>query len=218
MLHSYSIRRFSQLLPVLALILVNAIPLLGVLFLGWSAGTILFVYWAESIPIGFFALLRLGLAGTSEERRSQFISRLPAMLFFIIHFGMFMLVHRIFLFGLIGLPDLEEQEVAVLLASLFMSHGTSFIMNYINGREFEVTKLSSEMTRPYVRIFVMQVTLVVGGFVVMSFKEPSILLVLLVLLKTGIDLYSHIRNHSRYGIDAPGPLAGNLEQPGNSFV
>jgi hypothetical protein len=42
--------------PVLALLAANAIPLFGVVFLGWDAFHIVLLYWAENIVIGFNAL------------------------------------------------------------------------------------------------------------------------------------------------------------------
>ena len=42
----------SSVGAVVALVVANAMPLLGVLFLGWSVWTILIVYWLENGIVG----------------------------------------------------------------------------------------------------------------------------------------------------------------------
>lgn len=215
MFQNYLPKSFSLIVSGLALILVNAIPLLGVLFRDWDAGTILFLYWAESIPVGIFALLRIGFAGQGMKPKSQFKTRLGIMLFFPLHFGIFMTGHLFFVFAFFGPPALGMQETVLLVTSLFLSHGTSFGMNYLIGGEYRVATPDAEMARPYTRIFVMHITLVVGGIMAMFLGEPILLLVVMVLLKTGIDLYSHLANHARYRTNARRPIASDIEQPGN---
>lgn len=45
-------------LPLIALILANMIPVVGVLYFEWNAFVIVGLYWAESIIVGFYTLLR----------------------------------------------------------------------------------------------------------------------------------------------------------------
>ena len=44
---------------VVALIVANAIPLFGALFLGWNVWLILIVYWLENGIVGFFNVLKI---------------------------------------------------------------------------------------------------------------------------------------------------------------
>ena len=44
---------------VLALLLANLVPLVGVLGFGWDLGAIMVLFWAESGIIGFYSILRL---------------------------------------------------------------------------------------------------------------------------------------------------------------
>ena len=41
------------------LVLLNLIPVAGVAFLGWDAGYILLLYWAENLVMGGIALIRI---------------------------------------------------------------------------------------------------------------------------------------------------------------
>lgn len=59
----------SSVGAVVALIVANAVPLGGVLLLGWSVWTILIVYWLENGIVGFFDVLKIlrarGLVATA---------------------------------------------------------------------------------------------------------------------------------------------------------
>ena len=46
--------------------------------------------------------------------------------------------------------------------------------------------------QPYQRVVVLHVTVLAGGFVVLLLGQPTLALVLLVLLKTGADLRAHV--------------------------
>ncbi len=53
----------------LALVLVNLIPLLGAIFLGWNAFDVIFLYWLENIVVGFYTVIKMLFArGRSETK------------------------------------------------------------------------------------------------------------------------------------------------------
>ena len=78
---------------------------------------------------------------------------------------------------------------------LFVSHGISFVGNVVQRGEDLRTAPKVLMTRPYGRVVVLHVTLVLGAFLIMALGEPVAALVLFVLLKTGVDLGAHLRAH-----------------------
>ena len=49
----------SSVGAVVALIVANAIPLFGVLFLGWNVWNILIMYWLENGIVGVFNVLKM---------------------------------------------------------------------------------------------------------------------------------------------------------------
>jgi hypothetical protein len=51
------------------------------------------------------------------------------------------------------------------------------------------------MAAPYKRIVVMHVAIIAGGFGVLALGEPTILLLVLVGLKTAMDVVLHRRSH-----------------------
>ena len=56
----------SSVGAVVALVVANAIPLFGVLFLGWNVWTILTIYWLENGVVGVFNVLKMAKAAGPE--------------------------------------------------------------------------------------------------------------------------------------------------------
>ena len=55
-------RRTAVTRSAIALVIANAIPLVGVLFFGWSLITILVLYWVENGIVGFWNIPKIALA------------------------------------------------------------------------------------------------------------------------------------------------------------
>jgi len=124
--------------------------------------------------------------------------------FFIIHYGMFCYGHGVFIFSMFSDGSLssggqDATEAASLLtgAMLFAisllaaSHLFSFFRNFIGAGEYRRTHPSTLMTRPYGRIIALHITIIFGAFLSMAFGSPLGLLVVLMVLKTLVDLAMH---------------------------
>ena len=94
---------------VIALIVANAIPLFGALFLGWNVWMILIVYWLENGIVGFFNVLKMlraeGQADPTATATWQMngkpmsaVGRGAIVSFFVMHYGLFWVVHGVFVF------------------------------------------------------------------------------------------------------------------------
>jgi hypothetical protein len=83
------------------------------------------------------------------------------------------------------------------LLSLVVSHGTSYVVNYLGRGEDRSLSPLELMHQPYGRVIVLHVTILFGGFLAMFLGQPLLSLVLLVALKTGVDLQAHLREHGR---------------------
>jgi hypothetical protein len=193
--------------PVVSLILANLVPVLGVIFLNWSLFSIMFFYWLESAVIGIYNVPKMLMAQVSEGINPQatkssalfILAKIPAVAFFIIHYGIFMLVHGIFVFALFGPADLTASAVLLGIASLAISHGVSFKVNFVDEQEYQKVNLPQQMFAPYPRIIVMHLTIISCAFIVGLIGSPRIALVIMVLLKTGIDVLAHLREHRKLG-------------------
>src|SRR5512138_1069070 len=85
-------------LSVVVLLLANLFPLYGVLFLGWQAFPILFLYWLENVYIGIFNVVKMLLCESSDARTG--FTKLAIIPFFCVHYGIFTLVHGVFVITL----------------------------------------------------------------------------------------------------------------------
>lgn len=179
--------------------MANLIPLAGVAFWGWSVRNLLLLYWAENVIVGFWAVARMV--------RVNPLAGLPMGVFFCVHFGMFCFVHLAFvnvlthpggLHGADFMPSLSEIiETATpwALLALFVSHGLSFALNFLRGGEWRRSQVQLEMMKPYPRMVVLHIAIIFGGWLTMLFGAPAGVLVILVLLKIGLDLGIHAIGH-----------------------
>jgi hypothetical protein len=237
-------RRTTASRSALALVAANLVPLLGVLLLGWSLWTILAVYWVENGIVGVWNIPKILLAQGSflpgrlgVGYRSWAINPMPAAgraamaVFFAVHYGLFWLVHGVFVlvlpsflgfasvasagptvgpflgddFGpLVGIPTstvgpfgvLDWSAVAGAALVLFLSHGASFLVNYLGSGEYRTQTAAAQVFAPYGRLVVLHVTIVLGAFAIAFLGAPILLLVILVVLKTALDLRLHLREHA----------------------
>ena len=101
-------------------------------------------------------------------------------------------------------PDLfgsiEPRGVAIAAAALFLSHGVSLFVNFPGKEEYRAVSPDQQMTEPYSRVVVLHVTILAGGFFAESFGAPLAALILLVLLKTVIDLLANPREQRKAGM------------------
>lgn len=214
------------------LVVANLVPIAGVLFLGWDVAAILVLYWLENGIVGLLnvpkVLLAQGQVGTSALgmaglERAMLSAASPQAVrftlapFFVVHYGMFWLVHGIFVFSLpfvwsgvdLNAPGFDfpfgalgavvrlPPELLIAAAGLGLSHAASFALNYVGRREYLVVSPFEQMFRPYGRLVVLHVSIVLGGTLVAALGQPIGLLLVLVGVKTLLDVRFHMRERER---------------------
>ncbi len=183
------------LMTSLALVAANVVPLAGVLFFDWTVYELLLLFWAENLIIGTYTVARMVTLYT-RNGDGRVLFTIP---FFCVHFGFFTLIHGAFVMGYFR-PE-GGPETPVLLAiwvpflALVISHGVSFVGNFLRGQEYRGMKSEDAMMAPYRRVIIMHLTVVGGGWLISLFGEPLLALVLLVVLKTFTDLVTHVHEH-----------------------
>lgn len=135
--------------------------------------------------------------------------------FFIVHYFMFCAGHGIFVFSMfpddagyfpeangLGLfsaltraLEIFHTPLAPAAAVLALSHVISFFVNYLGGGEYRRLDMQTLMMMPYGRIVVLHLTIIFGGMATTVLGEPVWILVVLVLVKIGVDLKMHLREH-----------------------
>jgi hypothetical protein len=291
-------RQTASSRSAILLVAANLIPVVGVVFFGWSLWTILVLYWVENGIVGFWnvpklllaqgsmlprvvppipddaalaatnwdparaASLRaaweqarqaqqraLDVAASGPSARSDSLARVRVFgqpvgggagrialaIFFLMHYGMFWFVHGIFIFLLPtffggssglgglgpgggecvpgdltmdpngipipldaascggGLGEILWSSVIIGAVALFLSHGASFLLNYIGRGEYLAKSAMSQMGAPYGRVVILHLTIILGTFVVVTLGTPIGALLVLVVLKTAFDLALHLR-------------------------
>ena len=197
--------------PVSAWVLVaaNIVPLLGVLFWGWDAFPLLLLFWMENVVIGVLNVLKMLFADPADA--ALWAGKLFIVPFFCVHYGIFTSVHGVFVLSFFGGKkyagglDVIENALAAArgyelwppIAVLAGSHLFSFLWNYFYRGEFRRARLAELMMKPYGRVIVLHVTILLGGLGAMALGSPVWALVLLIALKIGLDLRAHVKEHSR---------------------
>lgn len=195
-----------------ALLLANLVPLVGVLFFEWNVFVVVFLFWLENVIVGVFNVLRMLWVerGAETVPAAKFVS-IP---FFIVHYGMFTAGHGVFVFALFGgamaasgglfpsgaaiVEVITEHGLWVAVGALALSHAFSFVRNYVAEQEYRRVTLQQLMMQPYGRVVVLHLTIIGGGFLVALLGAPVFGLVLLVVLKVGMDVSAHLKEHTRF--------------------
>lgn len=97
-------------------------------------------------------------------------------------------------------PDLGA--VAWGAIGLAISHVASFVVNYVGRREYLATTPTRQMFAPYGRVVILHLTILFGAFLSIALGNPIWAVVVLVLIKTAVDLAFHLREHGRSGAPA----------------
>lgn len=220
------VRRSSSGLAAVALIGVNLVPVAGVLALGWSVGALVLLYWLENAIVGAWNAGKMVFAAGEDRDRDADAEadadadgnanavplrvradNVPAVLFFAVHYGGFWLGHGVFVVVLFVAPDPTVPSAIdgwflAAVVGLVGSHGVSFVRNFVSGGEYRTVTTDDLYLQSYRRVFALHVAIVVGAWFVDSLGAPVAGLVLLVLFKTGFDLYEHAKEHRRLGAAA----------------
>jgi hypothetical protein len=187
----------------------NAVPVIGVLFWGWNAGILMLLYWLENVVIGLFNAARMIAAGAANGV-GGLLACLFVVPFFAFHYGMFCLVHGVFVWTMFGagfknvamlndLPDLPRFIATLLSAEPGLKPGAASIVIwqavmfglFLFRREYRETDPMTQMSEPYGRIVVLHITIIAGGFVVLALGQPWIGVLILALLKAAFDVFGN---------------------------
>jgi hypothetical protein len=203
----------SSVGAVVALVVANLIPLIGVLFFGWSVWNILVIYWLENGIVGVINVLKMSVATGDEVtpgvtlmvngRPATSATKMGLIPFFIVHYGIFWFVHGIFVLTLPAFFSLMSDDgmtldlgpVVFAALGLAISHGLSFWWNFLHGGEYRRTTAAALMFAPYKRLVALHITIIFGAFAVMFTGAPAAAVAVLVAIKTAIDLGLHLAEH-----------------------
>ena len=169
-------------------IAANLLPVYGVWALGWNPREIFLIYCLESLIIGFFTLVKMGITTSVKKKdvwenngSKTIVHGTFFMFFFLIHYGFFMII-QIFIFSksmslsgkemsvwdfLFHWPQYLGTEGYVVLGIFILAYGYKNLSGFILSGEYKTAVLSSIMFEPYIRVFIQQITVILGSFVLL---------------------------------------------------
>jgi len=195
----------------------TAVIAYGVLVLGWSVFVVMALFWFENVVIGGFNVLRMLVSG-ARFGAGGLVGAVFMSAFFSVHYGLFTAVHGVFVVMLFGAPELGRASMNggifgplggmiarlvgggegwIAMTAILAVHAVGFIQWVVATRALP-TPLKDPMAAPYGRIVVLHVTLIAGGFLVMSMHAPVLGVLLLLALKLGYDLVALRRQQKRH--------------------
>ena len=194
----------------LYLVLSNLATIVLAVVDGWSLSDVMWIYWGQSVVIGFFNwrrmlhLRRFSTAGMTfndapvAETRS---GKIQVATFFAVHYGFF---HFIYFFFLVAerspMSGLGLAGIAACIAVFIVNHRFSFRHN-LERDLARKPNIGTMMFFPYARIIPMHLTIIFGNSVAGGSTGT---LVLFLGLKTLADLVMHMIEH-RDGAGGGGP-------------
>lgn len=163
---------------------------------------------------------------TTGQKVAHHLGKLFFIPFFVVHYGLFCLIHGAFIFALFGHDTvtqsgrfgevgsffrvLTDEHLWWAIIPLAASHLYSFFVNYLGRGEYRRTFVPLLMVQPYARIVVLHIAILFGGFVAMALGSNIGVLALLIVGKTVLDLTLHLREHERSAERQYNELTGSI--------
>jgi hypothetical protein len=207
--------------PVISLIFANIVTIVLAILGNWDLATVMFIYWAQSIIIGFFTVVSLLGADTgalgadlqkpiderggTEKITPRFVWFYKCMLagFFTLHYGLFHWGYYAFIVesGLFGTVNFADPNLWLSCALFFANHLYSHITYRHEGPKGAMY-INEHFFTPYRRIIPMHLTIIFGSIVILVLQVFGIgstmpVLVLFLLIKTYSDISAHLIKHER---------------------
>lgn len=217
--------------PLIVVIAVNLVPIFGVVFWGWSAFALIFLYWMENVVIGVKTLAEMA-ASAIASGTVGLVGLVFFGGFFTLHYGLFCFVHGTFVVAMFGAPALglhmldlagatralltQEPNLLIGLASICIWQIVQLVLFIARGQARTANPLEL-MGAPYPRIIVLHLAIIFGGFLLMLLNEPVAGLVVLALVKMGFDIAEATGRAPNFGAALPASarkLKGGGKHPG----
>lgn len=217
----------SKTWPLAVVVGLNLIPIIGVLFWGWSAFALIVLYWLENLVIGVRTLGSM-FANAAVTGGANWLGALFMGAFFTVHYGLFCFGHGIFVMALFGgsfygdsIIDLggavgalfaTQTNLAIGFAAIVAWQVVQFVRFLMSG-EVRSTNAGELMGAPYPRIIVLHLTIIFGGFVLMLLNQPVAGIVVLALIKLAYDVADVLRDPKPEPAAEPAASASSAAPP-----
>jgi Family of unknown function (DUF6498) len=195
-------------ISVISLIIANFGPLIGVLFLHWNVYPTIVLFWMESLVITLITLIKIAAVPSHTFVKS--LEKILLIPYFCLSYGFFLILCGLAIFFIFSgysqsssdfpsfsqiYQSLAHYQLQWALLALTISHGISFVTNYMRKKEYQVFTTNDLMWVPYNRAGVIIILVFIGGVLV---KETGsiIALTVLILIKVYADIRLHLNHHA----------------------
>ena len=161
-----------------------------------------------------------GVGPVVVSRGAGMTSKIGLVPFFVVHYGIFWFVHGVFVFTLPMFASLRADAFDPIAAEvgpinsgpgalgpnltavswgavgLAISRIASFLIDFVGRREYLSVSAARQTFAPYGRLVILHLTILFGAFVSLMIGSPIGAIVVLVALKTIVDLRFHLREHA----------------------
>lgn len=197
----------------LAGLIVDLIPVYAVLFLGWGAVPLVFLYWLENLVIGAVTLARM-TAVAAGKGLANLVGMAFLGPFFVVHYGLFCFVHGQFLNSF---ADLSAQTSAGFLSPFELVAGAlasgpgmpglvsviiawqawAFFSDFIRRGGYRQGEVADEMGAPYGRIVLLHIALFAGFAALLALGQPMLGVLGLIVLRVVFGMVMAVRRRLR---------------------
>ena len=186
------------------MLLANLVPLYGAIFEHSSVLNILRIYWAENVIIGVITVLEMGTVSATSI--SGAVTGVPVIAFFCVHYGLFTTTHGALIRAIFDQgpfphgairhdywpsffePFTPGHALFYPVLSICVARFNSFVFDFLGGGEYRAVSIGILMLRPYGRVMILHVVLLLGGFLAVLAGSPWVAVAVLVLVKTAIEV------------------------------
>ena len=214
-------KMLSRPTSLIGILLAALLPLIGILYFGWDWRSTLIFYWLFNVTVGvavvagilrarttaslldMIGIARLGQsiggfmghAGTPEQARKLAMMKVFVILFFCLHYGLFTLVHGVFVLAITardntvsGLSAIVSSQPANFSEIVLLWSLVSVIQLVAIFRD---EKLKLSIKGAYVRITTLHFSIILGLFLIVLLDWPAVAAVLLVGISFIHDLVQY---------------------------
>ena len=207
-------RRTGSWFAVIALIAANLVVAVAAFHGRWGWADVVRVYWIETMIIGVvnvlkmfvWALFRKPLNTLTDLRAAG--TRLALVMVLVPYYSaVFFFLVLALGFGIHG----DGKEIPRLMLIFALSHGVSFVWNYLGHAEFRSVSFLALLVQPYARLALMAAVFALGFLITRlapGAGRSTAFSVSVVVCKLAVDLVSHMWEHARAnisGADLPLP-------------
>jgi len=197
-------------LNLVFVLLVNAVPLYGIKYLGWSIGTVLMLYWVENLLVALFTCGRIALHRALTRKSGHWrggslgvmVNGKPSTSGLLGEYAtmaiVFTLAHGIFVFAIVflfgeGRTDPEQwrfsaEQFRFGALQMIGLMSADFLVDAVQMRSRSFAWIKTYVQQRMGRVLVLHLAIIFGMMAMAATESPIAVLYVLIGLKTLWDL------------------------------